>query len=147
VKTLENIAHWAFAIFMAMIAYIASLLLFTFLILKLEGLQIGVPLPPDFHSRISPMTLTVIAYCALFFPLMAAAFFGAITAPNSQRRMALVIFPALVFFVVNLVSYFGRRNFNFDIIWLLQSGASCAVVGVFLYFKWNRQKSKRARTG
>jgi hypothetical protein len=144
-KLLEYIAHWAFAIFMAIVSYVVLLVVFAYLILKLEGLQFGAPMPADFQSRADPMLLGLVVRCAAMVPLMAAAYFGTITTPYSQRRVASVIFPTMTFLTINLLSSFAKNGHNPGVVYLLETGAGCAAVGAWLYFRWGRHHSQAAR--
>jgi hypothetical protein len=128
---------------MSIVSYFISLLFFAFIIARLGRPSIEAQTPTGVHSISNPVFIFV-AFCAIFLPLMIASFVGAITAPNPQRRVAGVVFPALVFLVINLVTYLGAANHKPNVNFLLESAASCAVVGIFLYFKWKRQQPKRA---
>src|SRR5580698_5203358 len=98
-NTLRHTAQWVFALVISVIAYFATMAAFAFLFVWLEGLQVGAPMPADYHLRTNPLMFRVIVNCTVFVPLIVSAFFGAITAPNAQRGVALVAFPLLVFLV------------------------------------------------
>jgi hypothetical protein len=145
-RKIEIIAQWIFASFMAVVSFLCSLFLLTFLFLELLGLPIGTKPPPDFHSSLSPTVFWVIATSMLLIPLFVASYVGAITAPNSQLRLASVVFPFSTFLFINIVPSLGRGNQSFSIEYFLETGASCTIAGVCLYFRWKRQLSKRTAT-
>jgi len=135
-KILELIAHWAFAIFMAVISYFVVLISFAFLIAKIA--------PPSG----APPNLAIfnpLVYGTMVVPLMAASFFGIITAPYSQRRIASVIMPILVFLAISAAPYLGGKPSDFSIRWVLLTGGSCAGVGAFFYFRWTQQLLKKTK--
>lgn len=132
-KIFKLIAHWTFALFVAIISFIVALALFAFLITK-----IATPIDNPHNQAI----INLIAYSAKFMPFMAASFFGIITAPNNRRHIASIVLPTFVFLVINMADYCWSQHYNFSIQWFLLTGASCAVVGTFLYFKWTQQLLK-----
>jgi hypothetical protein len=141
-RNIEIIGQWIFALFMAVVSFFCSIFLLVFLSLKLDGLSIGTKLPPDFHSSLNPTMFWIIAASMIPVPLIVASYVGAITAPNSQLGFASIVFPLSVFLFAN-IPFSGRANQRFDIKFVLESGASCAIAAVCLYFKWKRQQSKR----
>jgi hypothetical protein len=136
-KILELIAHWIFALFVAMISYFISLLLFTFLIAKIA---------PASDGQSHNMVVFNLAACGtMVVPLMAASFSGIITAPNRQRRIASIAMPILVFLAINAAPYLGDKPSNFSIKWFLLTGGSCAGVGAFFYFRCTQKLLKKTK--
>ena len=143
-KILEKILHWAFAAFFAIVSYFASMFAMAVLLLKMIGLEIGVAPPADFQPRVGSAVLGAAATCMFLLPAMVAAFLGAITAPNSQRLAALAVFPVSVWVGLNLMMHSGRPAGGVDPRFLLESGASCAFVGIVLYLGWRRRHGTTA---
>ena len=138
----EIIAQWMFAAFMAAVSFFCSLFLLALLFLELDGLPVGAKPPPDFHSSLSPTMVWIVVTSMLLVPLFVASYVGAITVPNSQLRLASVVFP-LSIFLIDIVPSLGRAHQGFGIENLLETGASCAMAAVCLHFRWKRQQSRR----
>jgi hypothetical protein len=137
---IEKAVHWAFAAFVAIVAYFAAMALGAFLTLKLVGLQVGVHPPADFQPQIGTAGITLLAGILLFAPLALATFVGAMTAPFAQRGLAAVVFPVLVFAAMTWMTHAGHHGLA--IATLLETAASCAVPGGLVFIRWQRQQSR-----
>jgi hypothetical protein len=146
-RNMEIIGQWIFALFMTVVSFFFSLFLLAFFLLKLDGLPIETKPPPDFHSSLNPTIFWIIAASMMFVPLIVASYVGATTAPNSQLGFASIVFPLSVFLFANMIPSSGRVNQSFDIKYVLETGASCAIAAVCLYFRWKRQQLKRNAMG
>jgi uncharacterized membrane protein len=116
---------------MAIVSYAVSMLVFIFIMAKSSGLPFGVKAPTDFHPQINPTVFAVIAFSMIFLPMTIASLIGTVSAPNSQRKIASIIFPALVFAVV----IFGIYAKGFNTKFFVESFVCCFVVTAFFYLK------------
>jgi hypothetical protein len=137
---IEKVVHWAFAAFMATVAYFGAMVLGALLTLKLLGLQVGIQPPADFQPQIGTTGLTLLVGILLFVPLALATFVGAMTAPFAQRGLAAVVFPVLVFAAITWMTRAGPHGLAF--VALLETAASCAVPGSLVFIRWRRQRSR-----
>lgn len=127
--TLGLIAQWLFAVVMAFISYWGALILLAFVVVM--------PFTTELTSPSNPIWPQVIRYSG-YLPDIVACFVGTIAAPNSQRRIACVVFPVFVWSADNLIRPQGRP-FNVQV--LFESAVSCAIVGGLLYWVWMRGRA------
>lgn len=128
------VGQWMFAVFMAIVTFCLSFYGVIFFGLKLQqffmdlGLQIG----------------WLVATSMIVIPALVAPYVGAITAPNSQLKIASIVFPSSFFLIMNIVlspAKGGRQGSylqNF-----LEIGAGCLIAAFCLYVRRKRQLSKR----
>jgi hypothetical protein len=141
---LEMTAAWILAIFLTIISYVGMFFLSLFAFLKLQGLPFGTQPPPDFESPpLNPTLFGLLLDSMIVLPLMVASYVGVITAPKPQRNIACFVFPLSLFLVENIALLSGK-NHQISMRILIETGGGGAVVGAFLYFRWRRQKARKA---
>lgn len=143
-RMIEKAFHWAFAIFMAFAAYFVTIVLVSLVVVKLEGLKVGVQPPGDFHSAIGPATMSVFAALILYAPYVVATVVGVITAPFAQRRLAAVVMPVMVFAAVTAMYSSTHNLHGLGIETLSKQAASCALPGALFFLLRLRQQSRIA---
>jgi len=131
---------------MAAIAYIASITLGAFIMLKFLGLHAGVQPPANFQPPIGTGGMVLLAEAILFVPPAVATFVGAMTAPYAQRGLAAVVFPVLVFASITVMTTTGPHFHGLHITTLLETALSCAVPGTLVYILLHRQRSRSVGT-
>src|SRR5262249_49847878 len=118
-----------FAVFMAAISFCLSFWATILGGLKLQfflmgfGLQVG----------------WIVAPSMIVIPTIVASYVGAITVPNSQLKIASVVFPSLIFLTVNIVFALGKASQDLYFQTLLETGAGCLIAAMWLYLRWTRQ--------
>lgn len=132
-KNIEILFQWIFALFMAVVSLCFSFFGVIFLGLKLQEFLMGLGLQAGW----------VIAPSMTVIPAIVGSYVGAITAPNSQLKIASIVFPSSVFLIMNIVLSSGKGSQSLYIQNFLETGAGCMIAATCLYVRWKRQLSRR----
>lgn len=143
-RIIEKLLHWVFALFMAIVAWVLTLGAGAVLMLKLVGLPIGAKPPPDFQPWIGNTAFMYVTVAMMLAPLVVATFVGAMTAPFTQRGIAAIAFPVLMFAGFTALMLRGDVHYGSFLIIHLEAAACCAAPGVFVYFRSRRHRVRRA---